>query len=143
MGAPEAAEYLGVVLRTLYKFLDEGAIPAYKLGRVIRLKREDVDAFLESQRVVPGSLSHLYSPYDDHREEHDDEGASGLPLSALTVSVAQAGQMLGMSRAEAFRRAKTGELVPGVHVLAIGPRVTRVSRAHIEAYLAREANRDR
>ena len=40
MGAPEAAEYLGVQLRTLYKFIDESLIPAYKLGRVIRLKRE-------------------------------------------------------------------------------------------------------
>lgn len=42
MGVPEAAECLGVTQRTLYKFVDEGALPAYKLGRVIRLKREDV-----------------------------------------------------------------------------------------------------
>jgi excisionase family DNA binding protein len=105
MGAPEAADYLGVVLRTLYKFLDEGVIPAYKLGRVIRLKREDIDAFLESQRIVPGSLSHLYPPQEDHRGENDEDEASGLSLAALTVSVAQAGQMLGISRAEAFGRA--------------------------------------
>ena len=52
-----------------YGFIDKGQIPAYKLGRVIRLKREDVDAFLESQRITPGSLSHLYPPYDDHRAE--------------------------------------------------------------------------
>ena len=46
--------------------------------------------------------------------------------------------MLGLSRAEAFRRAKSGELVPGVQVLPIGPRVTRVSRAQIQEYLAGE-----
>ncbi len=62
MGVPEAAEYLGVAMRTVYKFLDQGLIPAYKLGRVIRMKRADVDAFLEAHRIEPGSLRHLYPP---------------------------------------------------------------------------------
>lgn len=51
-GVPEAAEYLGVGMRTLSKFLDQGLIPAYKLGRVIRMKRVNVDAFLEAHRIV-------------------------------------------------------------------------------------------
>ena len=33
----EASKYLGVNLRTLYRFIDEGELSAYKFGRVIRL----------------------------------------------------------------------------------------------------------
>lgn len=60
MGTPEAAEYLGVVLRTIYRLIDRGQIPAYKVGRVIRVKKADLDAFLEEHRVQPGDLKHLY-----------------------------------------------------------------------------------
>ena len=60
LGTTEAAEKLGVVPRTLYRMIDEGQIPAYKMGRVIRLKEADLDTFLESTRVQPGELKHLY-----------------------------------------------------------------------------------
>ena len=60
MFAPAAAERLGITARTLYRFIDEGQLPAYKFGRVIRLKKTDVDAYIESCRVEPGSMSHLY-----------------------------------------------------------------------------------
>ena len=60
MSTKEAAEHLGVTLRSLYRFIDEGALAAYKFGRVIRLKEVDVDRFIEACRVAPGSLEHLY-----------------------------------------------------------------------------------
>lgn len=56
----QAAERLGVSLRTLYKFIDEGSVPAYKFGRVIRLREHEVDAFIASSRIEPGTLDHLY-----------------------------------------------------------------------------------
>lgn len=56
----EAAKRMGVTTRTLYRFIDEGQVPAHRLGRVIRLKQADVDAFIESCRIVPGTLEHLY-----------------------------------------------------------------------------------
>lgn len=55
-----AADRLGVTARTLYRFIDEDDLPAYRFGRVIRLKRSDVDAYIESCRIAPGSLEHLY-----------------------------------------------------------------------------------
>ncbi len=55
-----AAKRLGVTARTLYRFIDEDGLPAYRFGRVIRLKRADVDAYIESCRIQPGSLEHLY-----------------------------------------------------------------------------------
>ncbi len=60
MGTREACERLGVTLRTLYRFIDEGQLPAYKMGRVIRLQAQDIDVFIEHMRIAPGSLEHLY-----------------------------------------------------------------------------------
>ena len=60
LSTKEAAERLGVTLRSLYRFIDEGGLAAYKFGRVIRLQESDVDAFIESSRITPGSLEHLY-----------------------------------------------------------------------------------
>lgn len=45
MGTRGAAAMLGVTLRTLYRLIDEGQLPAYKMGRVIRLQSEDVERF--------------------------------------------------------------------------------------------------
>lgn len=60
LGTPEAAERLGITQRTLYRLIDEGQIPAYKMGRVFRVKEGDIDGFLDRSRVTPGSLRHLY-----------------------------------------------------------------------------------
>lgn len=60
MSTKEAAEHLGVTLRSLYRFIDEGSLAAYKFGRVIRLKEDDVESFIEASRIAPGSLEHLY-----------------------------------------------------------------------------------
>ena len=56
----EASERLRITLRTLYRFIDEGQLGAYKFGRVIRLKDVDVEAFIEASRIAPGTLEHLY-----------------------------------------------------------------------------------
>lgn len=45
MSTAEAAAHLGVKLRTLYRLIDEGEIPAYKLGRLIRLRTAEVEAY--------------------------------------------------------------------------------------------------
>jgi excisionase family DNA binding protein len=55
-----AAARLGITTRTLYRFIDQGELPAYRLGRVIRLKADEVDAFIERSRIKPGELEHLY-----------------------------------------------------------------------------------
>ena len=59
LSTPAAAERRGITARTLYRFIDEGPLPAYRFGRVIRLEQSDVDADVESCRVEPGSMSHL------------------------------------------------------------------------------------
>ncbi len=56
----EAASRLGVTTRTLYRFIDEGQIPGYRFGRVIRLQEDDIATFIENCRIEPGTLEHLY-----------------------------------------------------------------------------------
>ena len=60
MSTGEAARRLGVTVRTLYRLIDESELPAYKFGRVIRLQESEVDNFIRSSRIPPGSLEHLY-----------------------------------------------------------------------------------
>jgi len=60
MSTGEAATRLGITVRTLYRLIDEGAIPAYKIGRVIRLQQAEVATFIDAARVQPGTLEHLY-----------------------------------------------------------------------------------
>ncbi len=52
----ESARRLGITPRTLYRFIDDGKIPAYRFGRVIRLKESEVADFIESCRIQPGTL---------------------------------------------------------------------------------------
>ena len=60
LSTADAAKYLGITSRTLYRFIDEGLIAGYRFGRVIRLKQTDVDAFIDASRIEPGTLEHLY-----------------------------------------------------------------------------------
>ena len=60
LSTQEAARRMGITTRTLYRFVDEGLLAAYRMGRVFRLKQSDVDAFIESARVEPGTLANLY-----------------------------------------------------------------------------------
>jgi excisionase family DNA binding protein len=69
LGTKEAAARLGITLRSLYRFIDEGDLAAYKFGRVIRVKEEDVERFIEACRIQPGQLEHLYPPLKGSESE--------------------------------------------------------------------------
>lgn len=60
LSTADAAKRVGITPRTLYRFIDNGDLPAYRFGRVIRLKEAEVDQFIEACRIEPGSLEHLY-----------------------------------------------------------------------------------
>lgn len=67
LGSTEAAARLGITLRTLYRLIDDGKVPAYRIGRVVRLRVVDLDAFVTSCRIEPGILDYLHEvpPRDD------------------------------------------------------------------------------
>jgi excisionase family DNA binding protein len=51
----EVLEYLQVNLRTVYRLIKAGRIPAVRVGRQWRFRKRDIDAWLESQRPRAGS----------------------------------------------------------------------------------------
>jgi excisionase family DNA binding protein len=62
----EVLEYLQVNLRTVYRLIKAGKIPAVRVGRQWRFRKRDIDAWLDTQRprtdrapgpVVPGQVS--------------------------------------------------------------------------------------
>ena len=60
LSTKEAAAALGLTPRTLYRLIDEGQLPAYRFGRVIRLKQTEIDDFVGQSKIEPGELEHLY-----------------------------------------------------------------------------------
>ena len=49
----QVAERLQVTERTVYGWLRRGKLPALKLGRLWRIRPEDLEAFLENARKMP------------------------------------------------------------------------------------------
>jgi excisionase family DNA binding protein len=55
----EVLEYLQVNLRTVYRLIKAGKIPAVRVGRQWRFRKRDIDAWLESQRPRQGRAGGL------------------------------------------------------------------------------------
>ena len=49
----EVLEYLQVNLRTVYRLIKAGKIPAVRVGRQWRFRKSDIDAWLDSQQTRP------------------------------------------------------------------------------------------
>ena len=60
LSTQEAARRLGITPRTLYRFIDHGELPAYRFGRVIRLRATRSTTSSSRSRIQPGELEHLY-----------------------------------------------------------------------------------
>jgi len=49
----EAAAVLGITLRELYRMIDSGRLRAYKIGRVIRIRRQDLEGVEGAEGTSP------------------------------------------------------------------------------------------
>src|SRR5436189_530021 len=58
----EVLEYLQVNLRTVYRLIKAGKIPAVRVGRQWRFRKRDIDAWLDSQRLRSGARSAAATP---------------------------------------------------------------------------------
>ncbi len=59
LSVQNAASELEVTTRTIYRFINDGKLTAYRIGRVYRIRRADLDAFLVGATLQPGDLDHL------------------------------------------------------------------------------------
>ena len=54
---PQVAEQFQVTAQTIRNWIDAGVLPAVRVGRAFRVRREDVDALLERASAESGSLA--------------------------------------------------------------------------------------
>jgi len=52
--ADELVRWLEIGRTKTYEMLRSGEIPSYKIGRIRRIRRQDVDAWLERNKYRPG-----------------------------------------------------------------------------------------
>jgi excisionase family DNA binding protein len=90
----EVAEEFQVTTQTIRNWIDGGALPAAKIGRAFRVKRDDVDAMLALAQADSASLAtrrDLWEPDRlglPHRRRDgerplsvwDDAGAAAMPV---------------------------------------------------------------
>ena len=95
----EVLEYLQVNLRTVYRLIKAGKIPAVRVGRQWRFRKRDIDAWLDSQRLRGGARVTAVSPATAAPTPRDaaarprilvvDDEASIRDLLAKTLSLAE------------------------------------------------------
>jgi excisionase family DNA binding protein len=83
LSVQSAADELEVTPRTIYRFINDGKLAAYRIGRVYRIRRSDLEQFLMSAAVQPGDLDHLVEPgrlpqtHDGRRNGEHEPGRLG------------------------------------------------------------------
>jgi excisionase family DNA binding protein len=90
----EVLDYLQVNLRTVYRLIKAGKIPAVRVGRQWRFRKRDIDAWLESQRprnVRPSTASTRVAtpPAGRPRVLVVDDEAAIRDLLAKTLALAE------------------------------------------------------
>lgn len=90
----EVLEYLQVNLRTVYRLIKAGKIPAVRVGRQWRFRKRDIDAWLESQRPrnlrpAPGAARSQPASTARPRVLVVDDEASIRDLLAKTLALAE------------------------------------------------------
>jgi excisionase family DNA binding protein len=89
----EVLEYLQVNLRTVYRLIKAGKIPAVRVGRQWRFRKRDIDAWLDSQRTHQQAAGAMPIPVVSRHSRHrvlvvDDE-ASIRDLLSKTLALAE------------------------------------------------------
>lgn len=60
---PQVAEEFQVTAQTIRNWIDQGVLPAARVGRAFRIRRADVDALLDRAQAESGSLAAQRDPW--------------------------------------------------------------------------------
>jgi excisionase family DNA binding protein len=89
----EVLDYLQVNLRTVYRLIKAGKIPAVRVGRQWRFRKRDIDVWLESQRPRPAARAApartIPTPAGRPRVLVADDEASVRDLLSKTLALAE------------------------------------------------------
>ncbi len=91
----EVLDYLQVNLRTVYRLIKAGKIPAVRVGRQWRFRKRDIDAWLESQRprasraAAPSAVRASSAPAGRPRVLVVDDEVSIRDLLSKTLALAE------------------------------------------------------
>ena len=134
----EVLEYLQVNLRTVYRLIKAGKIPAVRVGRQWRFRKRDIDAWLDSQRTQSGAsaAAPAAAPARQGRARVlvvDDEASirdllsKTLALAEYEVdTVADAATALGRVRASEYDLLIADLRMPGMDGLTLIRQVKRI-----------------
>jgi excisionase family DNA binding protein len=74
MTVEQVAEWLQVSTKTIRRYIEDGSLPAVNLGgRAIRIRRQDLEVWLQNRRVEPGASLHRQEQHErreQRRQEH-------------------------------------------------------------------------
>ena len=130
----EVLDYLQVNLRTVYRLIKAGKIPAVRVGRQWRFRKRDIDAWLESQRprtarsaAAPGTRQAAPAGGGRPRVLVVDDEASIRDLLSKTLALAEYDVDLAPDGRAALERLRilpydlliTDLKMPGVDGLAV------------------------
>jgi excisionase family DNA binding protein len=133
----EVLEYLQVNLRTVYRLIKAGKIPAVRVGRQWRFRKRDIDAWLDSQRTQSGGAAAAAAPAARQGRARvlvvDDE-ASIRDLLSKTLALAEydvdtaadASTALGRVRAAEYDLLIADLRMPGMDGLTLIRQVKRI-----------------
>jgi excisionase family DNA binding protein len=60
LSIPEVCQELGMGKSWVYRRIQSGEIPSVKLGRNIKVRREDLEGYLEAQRYQPNTYGRTH-----------------------------------------------------------------------------------
>ena len=109
----EVLEYLQVNLRTVYRLIKAGTIPAVRVGRQWRFRKRDIDAWLDTQRthqagVAPPVAAAAPVRHNRHRVLVVDDEASIRDLLSKTLALAEYDVDTAADATSALDRMRTG-----------------------------------
>jgi excisionase family DNA binding protein len=94
---PQVAAEFQVTAQTIRNWIDGGALPAAKVGRAFRVRREDVDELLSRARADSASLAtrrDLWAPEKlglPHRRSEGERPASVWEIDGSAMPLARRG----------------------------------------------------